>query len=39
LLQAAARGDTAAIRRLISAGAAPDPVDATKQTPQLIAVQ
>lgn len=38
LLQASERGDTAAIRRLLAAGTLPDPVDAAKQTPLLIAV-
>ena len=39
LLQASERGDTAAIRRLLAAGTPPDPVDAARQTPLLIAVQ
>jgi ankyrin repeat protein len=39
LLQAAERGDATAIRRLLSDNTPPDPVDATKQTPLLIAVQ
>ena len=39
LLQAAGRGDTAALNRLITAGTPLDIVDGAKQTPLLIAVE
>lgn len=38
MLQAAERGDVAALRQLISAGAPLDPFDASRRTPLLIAV-
>lgn len=39
LLEAAARGDAAAVGRMLAGGAAPDPVDEMKRTPLLLAVE
>lgn len=38
LLEAARRGDTAVLKRLLLAGALPDPLDGAKRTPLLIAI-